>query len=333
MLGIDIGSYSIKAAVVKKTGRGATIEQVASELLPENKRGGAADQVTLQQAVNKLLKKVGRGQSSVSLSIPTSSVILKTLEMDASLKDDFIEGEVQMELVNFVPFPLDQVYADFISTGKSTTNPDKQNVFVVASRRDIVDKIANTVNAKTIKSKAVDVEAFAVGQILEQIKGKNYREVYGVIDVGYQTSTVSIFKSGELIFYREQQIGGQHLTEAIADATGTELVEAENNKLNNIHGVAESIVSGYLDSLSEQVSLALEFFGSANEHQVEAFYLTGGGSLVPGTIENLTENLPNNTFKMLPIGQDIKIGNKTNGMSHQDIASGCAVVAGLAMRK
>lgn len=333
MLGIDIGNYSVKAAVVKTSGKVATIEQVAYEVLPAEMRGGVADNATLQQVVSKLVKQVGKGQNTAALSIPTSSAILKTIEVDANLSDDLIEGEVQMELVNFVPFPLDQVYADFVVLGRSQQNPDKQDVFVAASRRDIVDKFSNAVRVKSISNKEVDIEAFAIGQVLEQIKGKNYREVYGIIDIGYQSSTISVFKSGEMLFNREQQIGGQHLTEAVAEAMGLDLVAAENEKVNNIHSIAESVVVGYLDALSEQVSLALEFFTSTNEQQLEAIYVTGGGSLVPGILESLSENLPGNNFKMLPIGQDIKIGKKTNRMTPNVVSACSAVVTGLSMRK
>lgn len=334
MLGIDIGSYSVKAAVVKTSGKNnATIEQIAYEVLPEEFRGGRADSTTLQRIISDLVKKVGKGQNKVAFSIPTSSVILKTIEVDNNLGDSLLEGEVQMELVNFVPFPLDQVYSDYFSLGQSSQNPEKQEIFVAASRRDVVDKIVNSINVKSIKSKEVDVEAFAVGQVLEKIKGKNYREAYAVIDIGYQSTTVSVFKSGNMLFNREQQIGGHHLTESIAESLGLGLAEAEDTKHRNLHSVSSSVVSGYLDSLSEQVGLALEFFASTNAQPLETIYLTGGGSSLLGLVDNLTENLPEYRFKILPIGQEISIGRKTNGMKKDEVTFYSAVVAGLAMRK
>lgn len=334
MLGIDIGSYSVKAAVVKKSGRGsATIEQIASEILPEEARGGVADIATLRRVVSNLIKRVGRGQNKVALSVPTSSVILKTIDVDAGLSDSMLEGEIQMNLVNFVPFPLEQVYSDFINLGRSEKNPDKDEVFVAASRRDVVDKVASAVNVKSIRKKEVEVEAFALGQVLEQIKGKNYREAYAIIDIGYQSTVISIFKNGNMLFNREQQIGGYHLTEAVAEATGVTLAEAENTKLTNFHSIPEAIINGYLDSLNEQISLALEFFSSTNEHDLETVYITGGGSALPGILDNISDELPAYVFKFLPIGQEINIGKKTNGMTPEEVKAYGAVVSGLAMRK
>ncbi len=333
MLGIDIGSYSIKAAVVKKSGKKATIDQVASEVLPFEKRGGIADTNTLQMLIAKLIKRVGKGQNTVALSIPTSSAILKTIDVDVNLSEDLLEGEVQLELVNFVPFPLDQVYADFIRLGRSRQNPDKEEIFVAASRRDIVDKVANSVAVKSIRHKEIDVEAFAVGQVLEQIKGKNYRDAYAIIDIGYRTSSVCVFQGGEMIFSHEQQIGGHQLTEAIAEACGFELEEAEKTKHNAIDSVPEVVIESYLSAVSEQMAVAFEFFGSTNTVKVQAVYVTGGGSLVPGVLESLAENLPDYQFELLPIGLDISIGRKTNGMSPAEVAGMSTVAAGLSMRK
>ncbi|MGY0399023.1 MAG: type IV pilus assembly protein PilM [Ostreibacterium sp.] len=334
MLGIDIGNYSVKVAVVKKTGKNAVIEQAVYEVLPEEFRGGLVDTSTLKQLVTRLIKTTGKGHNSVSLSVPTSSAILKTLELDASLTDSLLEGEVQLELVNFVPFPLDQVYLDYVSLGKSKQNSDKQEVFVVISRRDIVDKISSAIDVKSIRKKEVDIKVFAIAQLLEQVKGKNYRETYAVIDVGYQASEVSVFGSGgDIIFNREQQIGGLHLTEAIAEANGISLSEAEKIKLESFHNISSSVISGYLDSFTEQIGLALEFFSSTNNQSIDTIYLTGGGSVVTGIIEHLSEHLSDYVFKFLPIGQEIKIGRKVSGMTSDEVQSLTAVAVGLAMRE
>ncbi len=333
MLGIDIGSYSIKAAVIKKSGKRASIEQFASEVLPSEMRGGRADIKTLQNIVAGLIKKVGKGQSDVALSIPTSSAILKTITIDANLNGDLLEGEVQLELVNFVPFPLDQVYADFVPMGISAQNSELQDVFVAASRRDIVDKIANTVNVKSIKNKQVDIEVFAIGQVVEHLQGPGYKNVCAVVDIGYAATTVCVFQAGEMLFSRDQQVGGQHLTEAIAEAGGMASEEAERIKLTSINTVAEPVMQSYLDSLSEQVALAFEFFSSTNTQDIDVVYVTGGGSMVPGVIDSLSDNLPSYRFIELPLGQEVKIGKKTNGIGRDEVVATAAVVSGLGMRK
>ncbi len=334
MFGIDVGSYSIKAAIIKKTGRGgAIIEQVAYEILPEESRGSFLDAKIVRSIVTSLVKKIGKGQTRVALSIPTSSTILKTINVEANLNDSLLEGEVQMELVNFVPFPLEQVYADYVSLGKSAQDPDKEEIFVVASRKDIVDKIASYVDVKSIRKKEVEVESFALGQVIEQIKGKNYRKAYAIVDIGYKSTAISVFKNGNLLFNREQQIGGHHLTEAIAEANGLSVSESEKIKLTNIHSISSVVLEAYLDALIEQIGLSLEFYSSANTDNIDTVYITGGGSLLPGLLANLKKLFPSNKMALLPIGQGIKVSKKTNDLTIEEIGAYAAVASGLAMRE
>ncbi len=334
MFGIDIGSYSIKAAVIKKTGRRiATIDQIAYEVLPEEAQGKSLDTKIVKSIITGLIKKIGKGQNRVALSIPTSSAILKTINVDANLTESLLEGVVQMELVNFVPFPLEQVYADYVGLGKSTEEPSKEEIFVVASRKDIVDKVASYIDVKSIRKKEVEVEAFALGQVIEQIKGKNYREAYAIIDIGYKSTVVSVFKNGNILFNREQQIGGHHLTESIAEANGLSVSESEKIKLTNIHSVSSTVLDAYLDALAEQIGLALEFYSSANTDRVETVYITGGGSLLPNLLSSLRKLLPTYEIKLLPLYQSINVSKKNHVLTAEKINAYTAVVSGLAIRE
>lgn len=331
MLGIDIGNYSVKVAVSKKNGRKSVIERVAMQPLPAEMRGGVADVTTLQQITSQLLKQLKIKDTKVALSIPTSSAILKTLTVDSGLSGDLLEGEVQMELVNFVPFPLEQVYSDFVSLGKLKDDKSRQEVFVAASRKDIVDKLANSVNVKSIKEKQVDIAAFSVGQLIEQMHGKD-GSAYGVIDIGYRSTNIYVYKDGQMLFSRDQQVGGNHLTEAIADAAGLDMEQAEEMKLNNINGVPSSVLESYYDLISEQAMLALEFFSSNNNEALEKLYLTGGGSKVDGLADALVENLPGRQFINLPLGERVKSQRFLRGVTQEDVGVFMATATGLSMR-
>lgn len=336
MLGIDIGSYAVKVATVKSSGNKASVEQFAIEVLPLESQGGKASVATLQEVTKRLIKKIGKGQDKACLSIPTASSIIKTIELDKSASGDTLEGEVQMQLLNLVPFPLEQVYSDFQSLGVSATDPNKQDVFVAASRKDIVDKIASCIDNKQVKHKEVDIEGLVYAQILEKIKGKNYRDSYAVIDIGYRTTRVYIYNDGNLIFNREQQIGGQQLTENISEAFGLSIEEAEQRKLSGDHSeeFRSTVLNNYLDNVSEQVALAIEFFHSTGaDSKIEAAYLCGGGSLVSGLAASLSENIPSTQFESLPTHGKVKFGRKVTSLGENIVSAVGSHSFGLGMRK
>lgn len=331
MLGIDIGNYSVKVAVARKSGKKAFVDKVAMHPLPAEMRGGVVDVTTLQQITAQLYKQLKLKETKVALSISTASAILRTLTVDGDLTGDILEGEVQLELVNFVPFPLEQVYADYVSLGKSEQDDSKQDIFVAVSRRETVDKVANAIKVKTIKEKQVDIEAFCVGQVIESLHPKDGR-AYAVLDIGYRSSNFYVFKNGTMIFSREQQVGGNHLTEAIADATGVSPEKAESMKITNVNSVSSSVIESYLDLISEQVMLAYEFYGANSPELIEQTYLTGGGSKVEGLLEALTENIPERAFARLPLGERLRSQKHLQGVTAEEVPYFMTTAIGLVMR-
>lgn len=331
MLGIDIGNYSVKVAVAKKTGKRAVVDKVAMHPLPAEMRGGVVDVTTLQNITAQLYKQLKLKETKVALSVSTASAILRTLTVDGGLTGDILEGEVQLELVNFVPFPLEQVYADFVSLGRSEQDESKQDVFVAVSRRDTVDKVARAIKVKTIKEKQVDIEAFCVGQVVEGLHPKDGR-VYAVIDIGYRSSNFYVFKNGTMLFSREQQVGGNHLTEAIADATGVSPEKAESMKIANINSISSSVIDSYLDLISEQVMLAYEFYTANNPEPIELTYLTGGGSKVEGLLDALAENIPERSFSRLPLNERLRSQKFVQGLTAEEMPYFMATAIGLVMR-
>lgn len=333
MLGIDIGSYSVKAAVVSG-GRRPSISQFFYSVLPEAAREGAFND-ELKSVVRDIIKK--SRQSEVVFSISSSNAIMKTLPVEKRLSGDSLEGEVQMAMINFVPFPLDQVYMDFVEMGPSEEEEGKKDVFVVAAKKDHVEKVANLANAKNVKNKIVDLDVFAYAQVLEIVKGKKYRENYGIIDIGHKSTQIFIFKEGELLYSREQQVGGQQLTDLVSEVYDLDPASAEKRKIEGdaTEEFRQAVLTPYLDSLSEQVGLALELHFSSNSENVETFYVCGGGALTSGVIEALTENVPGQRFELLPLSDSVSFGKTqkaTAGLDELALSLSGSMVSGLAAR-
>lgn len=328
MLGIDIGDYAIKVAVVKGGGKKIAVSKILYEVIPPESRNKDGIEAK-RKIIASLIKRAGRNEKTIALSIPTSAAILKNIDIASGLTDDELEGEIQLALINLIPFPLDQVYVDFISLGRKKDTPSMQEVLVATTRKEVVDAVAENIQAKTIREKIVDLEATAVGVLVEKIKGKNYRDAYAVIDIGYTLTSVYVFAKDELLFTREQQIGGQQLTEAIAETMGISTEEAETTKLSAFATIPDDIVENYVESFVEQIALAFELYSSTNTREPSAIYLTGGGSNVSALIPALKNSLSQQDVELLPICDSVKINDRTDS---QVVNSLSAVSIGLALR-
>lgn len=332
MLGIDIGQYSVKVASIKRQGKRAVIDKMAIQPLPIEMRGGVADILTLQQIITRLVRQINSKDKVAALSVPTTSTILKKMTLDKHLSGELLEGEIQLELVDLIPFSLEQVYIDFVLLGQSKQNPDKQRVLVAVCRRDVVDKVAHSLVVPSIKEKHVDIAAFALGQLMPQLQGGRGEGVWAVLDIGYRSSNFSVFKADEMLYSREQPVGGHHLTELVADAVGLDLEAAESLKLNTPQAIDSLILDSYLDLVGEQLVLALEFFANSHADKIEHLYLTGGGSKVEGLSEMLKQRLPQQAFSLIPINKLIKLEKNTSSVPADEVGYFMATAVGLAMR-
>ncbi len=51
--------------------------------------------------------------TNAAIAVPTSTVIHKTIEMDADMSDDEREVQIRVDAEQYIPFPLDEVSLDF----------------------------------------------------------------------------------------------------------------------------------------------------------------------------------------------------------------------------
>ena len=206
IIGVDIGQYSIKVAQIKQSGKAFTANHLAYEVIPPEVRL-QRDRVTLSKIVAATLKKQKVNKGQVVLHVNTGDVIMREVNVDASLRGNELEGAIELELNDAIPFGMDQVYFDFDEV------PSKKGTrLAVVVRRDVADEKTALLNnlPKTFSKPQVDVDAFAFTRVLKYVSksdvGKNDRIM--LIDIGFSRSRFYVCKGSELLFSREQQIGG-----------------------------------------------------------------------------------------------------------------------------
>ena len=112
IIGVDIGQYSIKVAQIKQSGKAFTANHLAYEVIPPEVRL-QRDRVTLSKIVAATLKKQKVNEGQVVLHVNTGDVIMREVNVDASLRGNELEGAIELELNDAIPFGMDQVYFDF----------------------------------------------------------------------------------------------------------------------------------------------------------------------------------------------------------------------------
>jgi type IV pilus assembly protein pilM len=314
IIGVDIGQYSIKVAKVKQSGRAFTANHLAYEVIPPEVRL-QRDRVTLSKHVARLLKSQGINKGQVVLHVNTGDVIMREVNVASSLRGNELEGAIELELNDAIPFGMDQVYFDFDET------PNKKGTrLAVVVRRDVADDKTALLNnlPKTFSKPQVDVDAFAFTRVLKYASkgdvGKNDRIM--LIDIGFSRSRFYVCKGDELLFSREQQIGGNTVNEIIMDVFDIDSESAENRKIAHSFGdeYKDLVLTPYVQTFSEQLHLALDFYEAnnltENPEPIKIIYLTGGGARLTGFVDALGDANAAQTIRLLNLAPYIKLSGK-----------------------
>jgi type IV pilus assembly protein PilM len=291
LLGIDISTSAVKLLELGKSGQRYRVETYAVAPLSQDavvdKNIAKVDAVS--NAIKAAVKQSGTRLKHAAVAVPGSSVIAKVIAMPASLNEDEMEAQIELEADQYIPYSLDEVSLDFVVQGKTDKNPEMVDVLLVASRRESVEDRVAALEMAGLKAEIVDVESYALENacslMLDELPGNNAEETIAVADVGATVTTLNIVQNLRIIYTREQSFGGKQLTEEIQRRYGLSYEEAGLAKKHG--GLPDNYFSEVLEpfkqAMAQQIGRALQFFVSASTHRsVERIILAGGCASIPG---------------------------------------------------
>lgn len=313
VFGVDIGQHSIKIAQVKQTGNGFSVKKLAHVIIPEELRK-IGDKQALRKLITDLIEPHKLQGHAPVICISAGDAIVKELAFSGKPKDHEVEGLVEAEMGDFLPYPVNQVYLDFVKVSKD----DKY--LAAASRRELVDNKTYLLSGlgKKFKDVQVDIDCFAFGRLLDSVVSKDELEedqAIMLIDVGYSRSRFYAFHKNDMIFNREISIGGSQVTDMIHEVYDVPKKEAEERKLNNsdLSNYKEHILQPYLEIFVEQSNIVFDFFQSSKKDiNLKSVYLTGGGSALFGLIDGLRGRI-DYPVEQLSLRDYISVDNDDDG--------------------
>ncbi|QLE96512.1 type IV pilus assembly protein PilM [Neptunomonas phycophila] len=317
-VGVDIGSSSVKLVALSRHGSSIGLDAYAIVALPPSAvvDGNVQEINAVSEAIERGVKICGIRQANTICAVPSSSVIIKKIELSNVFTEIELEEQVKVEADQFIPYPLDEVALDFEIVGPTANNPDLNEILLVACRRDDVDQREDAINAAGLKCEIVDVDTYAMERVFPILINENLKadDMVAIVDVGAATLTLNVVRNGQIIYNREQSFGGNDLTTSIHHQYGMAIDEVEQAlRLGEVSDeVKEIMVYPFRFTIAQQVSRALQFFYSSGvQSQLERIYLCGGAASIDGIGDVLTEELSMSVTLAKPF-DDMNIGAKVN---------------------
>ena len=300
MVGIDIGTASIKVVELSRWGQGNTLENYgeikSSSLYKEPFRSVERGSYLLSnyfvsRAIKAVLEEAKINTKAVIFSIPDFSTFCVSFDLPPMSQKE-IKDAVYYTAPQHIPLPITETTLDWkLIEGVPGNKQSSLKIFLVAIPNQTIQDYQTVAQLAGLELYAVEAEAFGLARAL----ARENKKCICLIDIGVQSTTINIVDRGNLKKSYSFDFAGGQLTYAVSSALGLGRTEAE--EIKNIQGLtssAESITKTLyllIDPLLIEVKKILYDFYLKLGKEVEEIYLTGGTSALPGLKEYFTEVL------------------------------------------
>ncbi len=336
VIGLDIGSSSVKLVELKGSKRGHQLKNLGESLLPPeaivNKVINNPESVI--DAIVSLVDDLNIKNKNVAIGVSGHSVIIKKVSMP-KMTDKELREAIPWELEQYIPQSIDDVNYDFqILPGE--TAEGNMEVLIVAAKKDIANSYMNVVTDSGLNPALIDVDVYALGNMFDA----NYTEIQdlvALVNVGASIININILKDGISIFTRDITTGGNQFTEMIQKEFDVNFDEAEKMKYKLGHDSSaelERVSRGFNDMICGEIKRTLDFFTNTIwKEKVPTILLGGGSSKVPN-MQNTLQTLTNSNVEIINPFRNISYNSKDFDSGYiADIGQKMTVATGLAIRK
>jgi type IV pilus assembly protein PilM len=301
LVGLDIGSSSIKLCQLENTEKGVKLVRFdMANLPPETLVDGAFMNATaVVEKIRELIKATKCAGAECALSISGHSVIVKKISIPEMTPEE-LQKSIKWEAEQFIPFDIKDVYVD-VQILNPKAGQGQMDVLLVAAKKDVVNDYVNVAREAGLFPVLVDVDLFTCLNAFDLNYGFPPNEVIALVNVGASTMNINVISDGIVTFTRDISMGGDLTTIEIMKQLIVSWEEAEHYKteIGSMDGASSAIfreVQKIHERVSEtlvtEVQRTLDFFAATTINaDVARIYLSGGASQQSALIRAMERRL------------------------------------------
>ncbi len=297
LLGVDIGTSSVKTVQLKPHGKGYELEHLGIAPLPPEAivDGAIMDGGAVIGALQQIFDEHKVTVKDVAVAVSGHSVIIKPIKMPLMKPQELAES-IQWEAEQHIPFAIEDVNLDY-EILQCPPGAMEMDVLLVAVKKDVIGEYLTVASSAGLNVAVVDVDAFAVANAFEAAYEVNPNEVVALLHVGAAVTTITILRGGILVFTRDSVIGGNRYNESMQKMLGVSYEHAERLKLGGqMDGYSPADSQSAIDlvhaELAGDIRRSIDFFRSASPSGViHRVLVSGGVACLPRFVPHLSEAL------------------------------------------
>jgi len=347
IVGLDIGSYSIKAvelAAKKKKDRDVfEVVRIGYELLPHDAivEGTIIDSTAVVETIKMIFDENKFKNRNIAISISGNSVIIKKISLPAMDKEELAESIV-WEAKHNIPYPYEETNVDYAILRPPRGSEERNlDILLVAAKKDKIANYSNVVNQARKNLVAIDIDVFALQNSLEVNYPEDFQsKILAVVNIGANITNVAIIERGTSQLVRDLSLGGFFFIENIRKELNLSFDEAEKLlKGIPVKSVApekvDELVSFNVKDLLDEIDKTFSFYeaGEKKEKKIEQIYLSGGLAQLKNIAQSFEQKFGIKTEAFNPFRNVAFDEKRLEPVYPQEMAPLFGVAVGLAIRK
>jgi type IV pilus assembly protein PilM len=280
IVAIDLGTRTIKAVYLERAQDRFRLANFAVADAPVFETAPTPE--ALADHLKQLAHSLGAKTREVIMSIGAGDSLVRHAEMPL-----MPVSEMRMLLKHNPKAYLQQdlpghIFDCFIMPPRPGTltatpikTPPKARVIIGGAKQQYVDML----------QRAAKTAGLVVNQIVPGLIGPAnafecaqpevfHKEVVALVDLGFKHSTISILELGELMLNRVVAIGGDRLTQGLAEALNISYAEAEGIKIGMPQEVASNL-HPLISPLGRELRVSIDFYEHQQDKTVSQVYVSG----------------------------------------------------------
>jgi type IV pilus assembly protein PilM len=313
LIGLDIGSSSVKAVELKKAKDGYELVSFGLEPLSQDTvvDGAIMDAPSVAEKIISIFDGQKIKVKDVATSVSGHSVIVKRVSMPLMTEEELYD-RIQAEASQHIPFDIADVN---LSHQLLEATENQMDVLLVAVKKD---KILNHTNVLAQAGKVPEVVALR--------------------NIGASVMNINIIRGWTPLFTRDVSVGGNQYTDALQKELDLSFEDAEKLKMGGtLAGVSEEQRTAILRSVSDililEIQKTFDFFrATASGENIRRIVVAGGTARVPGLLDLLKEEFAMPVEELYPFRKVAINPGRHDETQLRELAPRLAIAVGLALR-
>ena len=306
ILGLDIGTYSIKAVILWSDYKNYRVHQLLEQKIEYKE--GVSEKAAQTAAIDTLIQQNQLEFDVVYAALDSRNVSIRKVDFENIRKRD-IPGFLENELESSSPFAIEDSILDYqiIEFTKS-----RSSVLAVLCKKEVIKNILDIIEQEHLRVKVLDVDnltylnmvSYLVKDSHPHLDENNVDEIDTskqssscslIINIGHSKTTLTFMADKKVLFTRIISIAGDYFNQVLKQQFELDYREAEILKCfvgsilmepsegeDSKRNLVASVLSQAISELSGEILRTIQSFLAKENIKIKSLYLTGGSSKIKG---------------------------------------------------